>query len=265
MLKGAIHVHSTYSDGEFTLPELREIFLAGGCAFVCITDHAESFTQRKLENYISECEALSDNRFRFVPGLEFECTEKMHILGYGVVSRVDTVEPQEVIRHIESKGGVSVIAHPKSSAFAWIERFRTLPKGIETWNTKYDGRYAPRPSTFHLLMRLQQRNSEIRAFYGQDFHYKSQFHGLLTQAYTSILGFNEVLRSLAAGAYVGQRDDLVLPSSGIVPDRLLERFARVHWRYDPARNALHGLKNVVKRAGFQVPSAFMAQARRFFL
>lgn len=265
MFTGAIHAHSTYSDGEFTLHELRGIFLAAGCAFVCITDHAQNFTRRKLENYISECEALSDDRFRFVPGLEYECKEKMHILGYGVASLVDTVEPQEVIQHIESKGGISVIAHPKNSAFAWIETFKTLPGGIETWNTKYDGRYAPRPSTFHLLKRLQERKSEMRAFYGQDFHYKTQFHGLLTQVHTSVLRGDEVLTSLASGNYVGQRGDLVLPSTGILPDRLLERFDRVHRRYDPARGALRRMKKMAKRVGFTVPSAVIAEARRFFL
>jgi hypothetical protein len=36
MFKGAMHIHSTYSDGEFTLPELREVFLAERCAFVCM-------------------------------------------------------------------------------------------------------------------------------------------------------------------------------------------------------------------------------------
>jgi hypothetical protein len=157
MLKGAIHVHSRYSDGEFTLPELQRLFRTAGCSFVCMTDHAESFTAEKLHNYLGQCEELSGADFCFIPGLEYECKDKMHILGYGQTSLVNTKEPQEVIQSIERKGGISVIAHPKEAAFPYIEAFDVLPSGIEGWNTKYDGRYAPRPGTFCLIDRLRQR------------------------------------------------------------------------------------------------------------
>ena len=83
MLKGAIHIHSTYSDGEFTLPELRDVFRSAGCAFVCMTDHAEAFDAESLHRYQAECEALSDGSFCFIAGLEYGCEQKMHILGYG--------------------------------------------------------------------------------------------------------------------------------------------------------------------------------------
>src|SRR5258708_1536120 len=104
MLKGVTHFHSTYSDGEFTLEELREIFTKSGFQFVCMTDHAEWFDREKVRAYIDECESLSDEEFRFIAGLEYECEQRMHILGYGVVSLVDTTAPQEVIRHIEGEG-----------------------------------------------------------------------------------------------------------------------------------------------------------------
>ncbi len=178
MLKGAIHIHSTYSDGEFTLPELRELFRREGCAFVCMTDHAEAFDSGSLSKYIAECGALSDTSFCFVPGLEYGCEQKMHILGYGAQRLAQTQNPQEVIRYIEEQGAVSVIAHPKDEHFPWIEGFQTLPRGIETWNSKYDGQYAPRPGTFALLQRLRSRKNGMQAFYGQDLHWKKQFHQL---------------------------------------------------------------------------------------
>ncbi len=80
-LKGALHIHSTYSDGEFTLTELKQIFLAAGCSFLCMTDHAEHFNETKLRAYLDECRSLSDDEFRFVAGLEYECERRMHILG----------------------------------------------------------------------------------------------------------------------------------------------------------------------------------------
>src|ERR1700720_851905 len=109
MLKGVLHIHSTYSDGELCLRDLKELFVSAGCAFSCVTDHADAFDSEKLTSYIQECRALSDGSFRFIPSLEYGCKERMHVLGYGVTSQADTQDPQEVIRHIENEGGVSVI------------------------------------------------------------------------------------------------------------------------------------------------------------
>src|SRR6476620_7816676 len=147
MFKAAIHCHSTYSDGEFTLSELRHVYQREGYQVVCMTDHAESFDPESLRAYVAECQSLSDEDFRFIPGLEFECERRMHILGYGVTALTESAEPQEVIRHIEHQGGLSVIAHPGDSMFDWIETFEKLPSGIEVWNSKYDGPFAPRPRT----------------------------------------------------------------------------------------------------------------------
>src|ERR1043166_5158390 len=130
MLKGAIHVHSTYSDGEFTLAELREVYLSLGCRFVCMTDHAEDFDAAKLNDYVAECARLSDAHFRFIAGLEFNCDRRMHVLGFGVTQMAQTTDPQAVIRHIKQAGGLAVIAHPMDSAFEWIESFDQLPDGI---------------------------------------------------------------------------------------------------------------------------------------
>jgi predicted metal-dependent phosphoesterase TrpH len=94
MYKGVIHAHSTYSDGEYTLTELRDVFVASGCTFVCMTDHAEYFDVEKVRSYRAECERLSDDQFVFVPGLEFTCERRMHILGYGVTELVSTTDPE---------------------------------------------------------------------------------------------------------------------------------------------------------------------------
>jgi hypothetical protein len=69
-VKAALHVHSTYSDGELSLAALRKIYLALGCRIVCMTDHAEAFGVRSLQAYVAECEALSDEDLQFLAGLD---------------------------------------------------------------------------------------------------------------------------------------------------------------------------------------------------
>lgn len=262
MLTGVIHVHSVYSDGEFTLREMREIFRSARCQFVAVTDHADAFDQAKLEAYVHECEALSDGTFLFLPGLEHECDRALHILGYGVTSLLPTRDPQEVISLIKSEGGIAVIAHPQDSAFGWIESFATLPDGIEAWNSKYDGRYAPRPETFKLVQRLQARRPATHAFYGLDLHWKKQFCELYVLVHCEVPARDRILAALAAGDFTARKGDLELPSSGSLPINLANRFARTHRRSAELRRALKGAKRLVDSLGLTVPGFLKARARR---
>jgi hypothetical protein len=264
MLKGAMHVHSTHSDGEFSIPELRAIFLAEGCSFVCMSDHAEYFDDTSIQAYIQELNDQSDEKLHFVMGLEYGCDGGMHILGYGARLLASTTDPQEVIHHIDSHGGVSVIAHPKDEFFPWIESFDILPHGIETWNSKYDGRYAPRPATFALLQRLKAINPAIYAFYGQDLHWRKQFRGLLVELEAKSAEPEAVLAALAGGRYHGLKAGLQLSSSGLLTDALLTEFGRVHERSHSIRRLLKKAKGVFDRLGIHVPKSIKAQVRRIF-
>lgn len=256
MITAALHLHSTYSDGQLTLAELRTALHGAGCELACVTDHAEAFDASSLAAYVDECERLSDDEFRFVAGLEFGCEDRMHIIGYGVTSLAPTRDPEAVIGHVESRGGISVIAHPKDDHFAWIERFSVLPQGIETWNTKYDGRYAPRPQTFALLGRLQARRPEMRAFYGIDLHHRAQPRSLLTTIQADSHDRVAVLAALAGGDFCAVHGSLVLPSSGALPADVLARFARVNRRAGTVRR-------LAKRVARHVPAPVKDPLRRW--
>lgn len=264
MIKGAMHVHSTYSDGDFKLDELRAIFLDQGCHFVCVTDHAEYFDQSSIRDYLDDLQRCSDQEFCFVMGLEYGCDRNMHILGYGASATSDTKDPQAVIRHIRSQGAIPVIAHPKDEFFPWIQQFETLPDGIEVWNSKYDGRYAPRPGTFALLQSLRTRVPEMRAFYGQDLHWRNQSRGLCVNVRCDVLDPAALLAAIAAGSYSAEREGLVLPSSGIVPVQLLEQFGRVHARSHRMWRFLKSSKQQLDRLGIRVPDSLKDQLRRIF-
>lgn len=264
MLKAALHVHSTYSDGEFTLPALKQLFLDEGCSVVGITDHDDQFDPAKLADYVSECAALSDDKFLFLCGLEYRCEQEMHILGYGTAVLAQTQDPQGIIRHIEEHDGLAVIAHPKDSMFPWIETFNVLPLGIETWNSKYDGRYAPRPGTFDLLHRLRSRRSGMKAFYGQDLHWKKQFRGLFTHLDCGVIERRAVLDALAAGKFTGVKGDLCLSSAGELSPELATQFAARHARSAKMRNVIKAGKKVADKLGIAPPSSIKSQLRRIF-
>ena len=259
-----MHLHSTYSDGEFTLAELREIFFAEGCRFACVTDHAESFDEASIQRYVEECASLSDDKFVLVAGLEYRCEHNMHILGYGATKLTQTIDPQEVIRHIASQNALSAIAHPKDEFFPSIESFEDLPLGIEVWNTKYDGRYAPRPGTFALLQRLRQRRPATLAFFGQDLHWKKQFRGMFVEVDCALAKAEAILSALARGTYYATKDAYRLPSSGLIPEARLAEFGHAHGRSDRIWRLLKNGKQLLDRVGIKVPDCVKAQLRRIF-
>jgi hypothetical protein len=264
MSLGAIHVHSNYSDGEFTLAELRRIFVSAGCCFLCTTDHAEAFDKEKLGGYISECQSLSDEQFQFIPGLEYECESRIHILGYGVTSLMRTKDPVEVIRRINDLGGISVIAHPPDWAFESIESFGGQLRGIEVWNSKYDGRYAPRPGTFQLLHKMRECSPDLHAYYGLDLHWKRQFRELFIRINSAGFSRSEVLEALSSGNYCGVYANQQFPSSGRLPSALIARFATVHGRSSQFRRFVKRCMKFLDQTGLRLPVAIKAQLRRLF-
>lgn len=264
MLRGALHIHSTYSDGERTLAQLRHTFQAAGCRFICTTDHAEAFDQARVDEYRRECEALSDDTFSLIGGLEYACAGGMHVLGYGVMALIKSTDPVEVIEAIGRHGGVSVVAHPKDTMFPAIEALGVLPNGIEVWNSKYDGRYAPRPGTFRLVERLRAKRPDVRAFYGQDLHWMRQYRSLLTMLEGDAFDRQAVLAALATGRYAGLKGNRRLPSSGSLPHSELQRFEVLHWWSQRLRLAMRRVKRSVETVGVGVPRPVKAQLRRIF-
>jgi len=263
-IMAALHVHSTYSDGELPLAQVRDLFLAAGCQLVCMADHADFFDEQKLAAYLAECRQLSNQQIRVLPGLEFECAGRMHILGYGVEKLVDSEDPAEVIAHIARNEGVSVIAHPAPEHLAMIPLFVRLPDGIEVWNTKSDGPVAPRPAVFALAEELRKRKPDLMAFYGVDFHWKHQFRGLLNEVTLTGDSDRAVIAALRAGRFVGVHGPLRLPSDGVLSAQMLADFAVRNARSGRLRKLVRRLRQWSGPLGRALPASVKSQLRRFF-
>ncbi len=264
MIPAALHLHSTFSDGEFTLAALRERCRADGFRAALMADHGDAFDAPAIDRFTRECAASSDDDFLFVPGLEFSCRDRMHIVGYGVTSLVDSDEPETVIAHIRDHSGIAVIAHPKTEHFPIIESLRVLPHGVEAWNTKYDGRAAPRPVTFELIRRMRARGQMVLAFYGLDLHWRFQFRGLVNQIDAPALRTGELLAALAAGTFLAECGGTTLLPTGELEESVARRFARRHARSLAVRNVLRESKRFADRVGIPTPATLKAQLRRLF-
>ncbi|NUQ11009.1 MAG: hypothetical protein HUU26_01610 [Gemmatimonadaceae bacterium] len=263
-VRAALHVHSTYSDGELSLREVRELFLRDGCRVVFMADHADAFDADRLAAYAAECASLSDERLTLLPGLEFGCVRRMHVVGYGIVALPGSDDPTDVIAFIGAHGGVSVIAHPAPEHLPWIPTFRALPDGIEAWNTKYDGASAPRPAVFALIRQLQARRPGLKAFYGQDLHWRHQFRGLFAEMSPASAEREDLLGALRAGRFQGVIRSMTLPSDGDVSEALLAEFGARNARSRWIRAVIRRAKRMAGPIGRALPAGLKSQLRRFF-
>ena len=85
LINGVVHVHTSYSrDGKLSLHELKEKCRNEGIKFVFISDHAEDLDPFQYDILKQECEELSSELLCFVPGLEFDCLDGLHILGFNL-------------------------------------------------------------------------------------------------------------------------------------------------------------------------------------
>jgi hypothetical protein len=264
VIKAVLHVHSTWSDGEFTLPELREKFLAAGCSLVMMTDHADAFDASSVEGYVRGCAAVSDARLTFIPGLEFGCVQRIHIVGYGVTALLDSDDPLTAIRHIHAHGGVAMIAHPPTALFGFLEAPAREADGIEVWNSKYDGRYAPRPETFDFTRRLRRSDGRPHGFFGQDLHWRKQYSGLFNQIDAPTTERSVVLDALRHGRFAGVNEEFTLASNAELPPELRERFAKASARSLRVRAMIKRLRQAMGPAFKLLPAPIKAQVRRIF-
>lgn len=165
MFLGDFHVHSTFSDGKLTIPQLVDLYGKHGFGVIAITDHLceEQTVLGKATAYIgcsltpatfplymeilkSEAErAWKQYKMLVIPG--FELTKNTlsnhrssHIVGIGINQYLPAdADVQTLARSIRAQGGISVAAHPvwtrkieKQTYYLWDNRHE-LKKEFDAW------------------------------------------------------------------------------------------------------------------------------------
>ena len=154
---GNLHIHSRYSDGGGTVPEIARSAQRIGLDFIILNDHEHMTHGLHLEDegYYGDVLALM--------GLEIG-KRYHHYLAYDLKEMVknDDSGPQEVIDRVNSQGGFGFLAHPfekgmpfyeKSIAYTWNDLSVTGFTGICIWN--FSSRWKERvKSPFHAIFFL---------------------------------------------------------------------------------------------------------------
>lgn len=136
-----LHVHSTFSDGKLTIPELVDFYGQRGFGCLAVTDHiceertffglaagflSYTLTEETFPAYLELLRAQAERAWEqyemvVIPGFELSKNSwsnqrSAHILGLGVGEWVGADgDIPDLARAIRAQGGVSIAAHPVST------------------------------------------------------------------------------------------------------------------------------------------------------
>lgn len=209
-IRGITHCHSNYSyDAKHTLPELREFFIQKGIQFVCMTEHTDEMTAEEAAAFVKECEDLSDEMFRFIPGFEVPYKvvggdgDHAHVLMIGARIFFKRYAPtMEVLRPWINESKFVVLAHPVRNAFIVDSGLLDAIDGLEVWNQQYEGKRVPRIRSLKLLKELRERKPELVATGGVDLHRMEHWGSPIVTLDVERLEEDLIIEKLKTGAYI---------------------------------------------------------------
>lgn len=188
-MKGLIHIHSKYSDGDLSLPEIKERAQNLGANFVLMADHMEYFkSQKELDEMIEECRKLSGDDFLMVPGFEVSPKRSYHIIVYNGRNFINhDPDFNDLIKLDFTDDQFLVLAHASHYSGKLPKELTEKLDGIEVWNAKYDSKYAP---SIKSLRHLAETN--LIAMAGLDAHSAEGLEKLWIEAEIGELSVKEI-------------------------------------------------------------------------
>lgn len=135
LVTGNIHIHSSYSDGAATIPDIAAAAAKVGLDYIIVTDH-QTLAGLPEEGY--------HHGVLVLVGTEINRT-KHHYLALGISREIadNDQKPQTIIDAVNQQGGLGFIAHPFEKGSPFVLDGITYPwhdwnaqgfAGIEVWN-----------------------------------------------------------------------------------------------------------------------------------
>lgn len=201
-IKGILHCHSNYSyDAKLSLAELKALFLERGLKFVCMTEHTDELTREDAAAFVSECDELSDDSFKMIPGFEVPY-KHAHILMIGQRDFFgEYAGSLTVLKEWTSTAPFVVLAHPVRNDFVVEDGLLDQLDALEVWNQQYEGKIVPRTKSLELYRRLKTMKPELVATGGVDLHRREHMGAPVITLDVSELNESTILEKLLDGAF----------------------------------------------------------------
>lgn len=178
--KGAIHIHTTHSDGTSNIKQIAKAAKKAGLKWILITDH-NNLAGLKEEGWY--------DGVAVIVGEEISPDLSDHYLAFDIKEVIsEKLSPQEFIEEVNNQNGFGFIAHPDESysrkngfkPLKWIDWNVKNFQGLEIWNfmsdwvDKYDPKHpfysyffrnyvlsGPTQKVFEWWDRLNNENPEV--------------------------------------------------------------------------------------------------------
>lgn len=196
-----LHIHSTYSDGKLSIPEIVDLYGKRKFKIIAITDHLceedsflgkasnfldKTLTKETFRNYLKEIEdearrAMDIYGMLVIPGVEFTKNSVLfkrsaHILALGIKEYIPADKTiLELLEEIKKQGAISIAAHPVSTRMIEHQTFH-LWDNREELKDKFDAwEVASGPHFFDEVF-----ESGLPLIANSDFHHPKQINSWKT-------------------------------------------------------------------------------------
>ena len=196
MILTDLHIHSTYSDGKLSIPELVDFYGKRKVKIIAITDHLceeetflgkasnfldKTLTKETFPQYLKEIEreaerAMSEYGMLVIPGVEFTKNSlffkrSAHVLALGIKEYIQAdLNIIEMLAEIKKQGALSIAAHPVSTRMVEHQTYYLWDKREELFD-KFDAwEVASGPHFFDEVLA-----SGLPLIANSDFHHPKQF------------------------------------------------------------------------------------------
>lgn len=206
-IRGILHAHSAYSyDAKIPLRELKDLLKGKGLQFACMTEHTDKMTSENARAFVEECNALSDETFRFIPGFEVPY-KKTHVLMIGTRNFCGNFAPTgEELATWAREAKCVVLAHPVRNGFNVDATLLAHLDGLEVWNQQYEGKRVPRTRSIKLCRDLKTKKPELIATGGLDLHRKEHIGTPIITMNVAALTEDNIIEKLCTGAFTISSD-----------------------------------------------------------
>ena len=253
--RGFAHCHSKKSyDGQYTYPQLRDIFIKNNLNFVCITEHIEYLDQDKIDAIIIECRQNSDGKFLFIPGIEMD-EFVVYFIGIEHAS-IDFTSSKTIFESLSLVAKLCVFSHPIKAKYKYPQWLIELCDGVEIWNTKHDGVHYPRRQSLNLLNKVKQIKPNAVPIAGMDFHSISD----LSPANIQLLKTGELTEDFIINEIKEGRYNICKDKEDIREITFIKRVFL--WTRITLMDQAHLFHVFVSKKGFKVPKVIKRIARK---
>lgn len=201
MFLGDFHLHSTFSDGELSIPQLVDLMGQNNVGAIAITDHLceektflgkaarwldKTLTRKTFPAYMELLQSERERAWRqyrmlVIPGVEitknsFSHNDSAHVLALDIHKFINPDKPlREILADIKAQGGLAIAAHPvftgkseHQTRLLWNQRDE-LDSHIDLWEVSSGPRLFP-----------EVQKSKLRKIANSDLHRAEQIRSWKT-------------------------------------------------------------------------------------